>query len=442
MQTSLGVSGPTLLKVENSTTSQFSLLENNSLSKTSLTSSESFLVLSGGGDIVKKRVSVWVGKNASEDHKKNAAANGFSYIRQNSLPITTALQVFFEGKESVAFKSQFGDWDDVFPVTLFSDALALSSIKLPRKMLDDHAKSVNHDVDEGGKVRVWRVDGVTRVTMNKAICGQFYSSNCYILLYAYTPQGEAEKYILIYWIGLESSSDDKGSAAILTKYIGDSLEGKMLIIRVVEGQEPAYLRRLFRGALMVHRTIKRSSSPTRRMSRKSTSLLSSFSLKSKSEKGTNAVDQLSRMLQTKKSAAGTAELFAFVGSTALTLYALQVPLSSASLNNTDNFVLFTASNVYVRVSTPALQGAVVRLAATKVKEVDGKSEINTIVFTIGKEPEDFWSQFEGKSVDPNKPSYLPKSSEKSPKLYHATARSGDFRLSEVTQSILPFISAG
>ena len=412
--------------------SSFVQVASDSLSKSALASTGVFIVLSGGGDIVRRAVYVWVGKDSD---KSKAAAAGFTYIKNNSMLHNTPLHVFPEGKESPVFMEQFVDWEPTGGVVPFSDALSLTSIKLPRKMLDSKMKAVNSDVDEGGKVRVWRVEGITRVTMNKTICGQFYSNNCYILLYAYTPQGMPEKYVLIYWIGASSTRDDRGSAAILTKYIADSLDGKKLIIRVVEGQEPPYMRRLFRGSLMIHR----GANPTavEEAPKKRNSLLDAFSMKSKSEKGVNAVEQLSRVLLNSKAKGGNVpELYAYVGSSALTLYSLQVPLEASSLNNVDNFVLYAGNFAYVRIADAALKDTVIKLAESKLRDIDGKADFDTVSFSAGSEPEDFWSKLGGKAPVSRQSSYLNRPRSRHPRLYHATARSGAFRVSEVKHDLM------
>lgn len=417
--------GPRLFKVNGP--SSFTEIAGDTLSKGALASGGVFIVLSGGGDIVRRSVYVWVGKAAD---KSKAASAGFAFIKSNAMLLNTPLHIFPEGKESPVFMEQFSDWSYSSGFVPFSDALSLTSIKLPRKLLDAKMKAVNSDVDEGGKVRVWRVEGITRVTMNKTICGQFYSSNCYILLYAYTPQGMPEKYILLYWIGLNSSRDDRGSAAILTKYIADSLDGKKLIVRVVEGQEPPYLRRLFRGSLMIHRGS--SPSAVEEAPKKKNSLLDAFSMKSKSEKGVNAVEQLSRVLLNSKAKGGNVPaLYAYVGTTALTLYSLQVPLEASSLNSVDNFVLYSGNFAYIRVANPTHKDTIIKLAESKLRDIDGKAEFDTIAFNAGSEPEDFWSKLGGKASVNKQSSYLNKPKARHPRLYHATARSGAFRVSEV-----------
>ncbi len=80
-------------------------------------------------------------------------------------------------------------------------------------------------VDDGsGKVEVWRIEDFADVAIDPAMYGQFYAGDSYIVQYTYK-EGNKEAYILYFWLGSQSTQDEKGAAALLTKTKDDSLGG-------------------------------------------------------------------------------------------------------------------------------------------------------------------------------------------------------------------------
>ena len=56
-------------------------------------------------------------------------------------------------------------------------------------------------VDDGtGKVEIWRIENFEPQPVNPELYGQFYSGDCYIILYTYL-QKNKKKYILYFWLG-------------------------------------------------------------------------------------------------------------------------------------------------------------------------------------------------------------------------------------------------
>lgn len=62
--------------------------------------------------------------------------------------------------------------------------------------------------------------------------GQFYGGDSYVVRYDYVKSGK-EQTILYFWLGRESSIDEKGSAALLTKELDDSLGGAATQVPIV-----------------------------------------------------------------------------------------------------------------------------------------------------------------------------------------------------------------
>ena len=108
-------------------------------------------------------------------------------------------------------------------------------------------------VDDGsGKITIWRIENFQKVAVAKAQYGQFYSGDSYIILYEYKDKRNVYQSIIYFWLGNNSSADEKGSAALLTKELDDQMGGRPVQVRVVQGKEPAHFSGLFKSSMIVH----------------------------------------------------------------------------------------------------------------------------------------------------------------------------------------------
>lgn len=64
---------------------------------------------------------------------------------------------------------------------------------------------------------------------------------------------DSEGFMTFYWLGVHSNEDDRDTTAVLARFTCDSVEGLGALVRVVEGHETAYFRRLFRGNMVMHK---------------------------------------------------------------------------------------------------------------------------------------------------------------------------------------------
>ena len=97
-------------------------------------------------------------------------------------------------------------------------------------------------VDDGsGKTECWRIEDFEKVAVDADKVGNFFSGDSYIVLYTYTPKGKSrEEYIIYFWQGRNSSTDEKGASALLASKMDDDLGGRPVQVRVVQGKEPAH----------------------------------------------------------------------------------------------------------------------------------------------------------------------------------------------------------
>jgi len=81
--------------------------------------------------------------------------------------------------------------------------------------------------------------------------GQFFDSESYVILYTYSVKNRP-MYIIYFWQGKRSSITQKGSSALLTIDLDDSIGGNATQIRVVQNKEPKHFMKLFKGRIIVH----------------------------------------------------------------------------------------------------------------------------------------------------------------------------------------------
>lgn len=66
-------------------------------------------------------------------------------------------------------------------------------------------------------------------------------------------QGRSEEHIIYFWLGNDSTPDERGAAALLTVALDDSMGGKPVQVRVTQGKEPAHFRQLFKGRTIIYK---------------------------------------------------------------------------------------------------------------------------------------------------------------------------------------------
>ena len=207
--------------------------------------------------------------------------------------------------------------------------------------------------------------------------------------------------MIYFWLGRDSTSDEMGTAALLTAEI-DNVEfrGSAVQVRVTQGKEPAHFRSLFAGRLIIHAGGKASGFR-------------------------NAGDADSF------DADGMA-LFHVRGTTAMNTTAIQVPEKAASLNSGDCFVLVSPANVFIWSGTGCNEEEI--LTARNVAQIFaadflGRGGRGLVAIAEGEEKEDFWAFLGGKS------SYASSAAgfdmPRMPRLFQASNASGKFKLEEV-----------
>jgi hypothetical protein len=82
--------------------------------------------------------------------------------------------------------------------------------------------------------------------------GQFFDGDSYVILYSYTVGGR-ENFFIYFWQGRNSSKDEIAASALLAMQLDDSMGGKPVQVRVVQGKEPPHFLQMFGGRMIIHK---------------------------------------------------------------------------------------------------------------------------------------------------------------------------------------------
>lgn len=341
---------------------------------------------------------LWIGRRSNANEKKEATLLAVSYMRNNGIPLTTAIERVSEGNETGSFKAEFHVWDP--PMSLNNKPSAARAAENPQNVAELLARKAKEDapVDDGsGKVQVWVINNFQKVEVNPADYGEFYGGDSYILLYSYK-KGRSDEYIIYFWLGNDSTADEKGAAALLTVQLDDSLGGKPVQVRVTQGKEPTHFRQLFKGRMIVY-------------------------------KGGNTSG-----FQKTGGAAPQDDigLFHVKGTSGLNTVGVQVDARAGSLNSEDSFVLVTPTHAYVwcgsgsNADEVTVATNIANTLASKYKHTGGRTVVSV---SEGSEPAEFWDALGGKTeyAQTSPGTAAPRDA----RLFSASTATGSFKVEEI-----------
>jgi hypothetical protein len=370
-----------------------------SLTKDLLDSNDVF-ILDAGSEIF-----VWVGRGSNPNEKREAMIYANQYLQDSGKPQNTAISRVVENAETPVFKALFRQWDP--PVAMTFGQTQSSGVAKARQQhtidvsgLQARRAAEEQPVDDGsGRVEIWRIENFAKAPVDRAKYGQFYGGDSYILLYTYM-KGRSEEYIIYFWQGRESSQDEKGASALLAKELDDSMGGRPVQVRVVQGKEPAHFRSLFRGRMIVHAGGKASG------------------FKNRADTDSYDSDGIG--------------LFHIKGTNEINTYAVQVSERATSLNSGDCFVLVTPSKVYAWQGSGAndAEQAVARnIANILANDFNGTGGRTVQPLRERSEPADFWNALGGQAEYPAMREG--EEAPKEPRLFHCSNVTGVFDVEEV-----------
>lgn len=377
------------------------------LSKDLLETNDVYLLVTSNN----AKLFLWIGKKSNLQEKKEATNYALQYLKNHQLSNSTHIERVSEGFENSSFKSEFAIWDAPLSFGLKSLNTPKKVDETPLDVKEVLARKEKEDqpIDDGsGHLTIWVIKDFQMVEVPIDHYGEFYSGDCYILLYTYKKRpGGNDEYLLYFWLGNQSTADEKGAAAALTVQLDEKYGGKPVQVRVVQGKEPSHFRQLFQGRMIIYQGGNESG----------------FSKKA------------------SHSSLPEIALFHVKGSTGLNTTALQVATTASSLNSQDSFLLVTRENVFVwsGIGSNELEITTAMNIATNVLagKYHGHGGRSVVAVKEGNESPDFWSALGGKSAyadQSNSHESIPRDA----RLFSASTATGRFQVQSVSFLINSF----
>lgn len=363
------------------------------LVKADLDSSDSYIIDNGPAGIW-----AWIGKNSTKKEKSEAMRNALGFIKKKGYPNSTSVTRVIEGGEPSDFKALFKKWP--MPV---STGKAYNNNRIAKTVQTKFDASTLHSntalaaqtqmVDDGsGSTEVWRVQDFDLKPVRKQDIGLFYGGDCYVILYTYQVNGK-DNYIIYYWQGAKSSTDEKGTSALKAVEMDDKLGGAAVQVRVVQGKEPQHFMSMFDGKMII------------------------FSGGHAGWTGGPSSDGPgdSYMLQVR-------------GTSIYNTKAIQVPMEAASLNSNDVFIVFTRTATFIWTGKGSTGDE--REAA---KYVAKRSQREAQMVFEGQEKQAFWDAIGGKGEYHSDKRLQDQDTEHLPRLFQLSNASGRFTCEEIPE---------
>ncbi|XP_031503990.1 villin-3-like isoform X1 [Nymphaea colorata] len=219
------------------------------LSKVMLENNQCYLLDCGA------EVYVWVGRVTQLEERKAATLAADEFISSQKRPKATRIIRVIQGFEPQEFRSNFETWPVGTSTTVAEDSRGKVAALLKQQGVGaSKGAPTNEEVPPllpmGGKIEVWRINGNAKTMISKEDIGKFYSGDCYLVLYTY-PGDKKEEYFLCCWFGKDSILDDQATAIRLANTMANSLKGRPVQGRVVQGKEPPQFIALFQPMIVL-----------------------------------------------------------------------------------------------------------------------------------------------------------------------------------------------
>ncbi|XP_030829530.1 advillin isoform X2 [Strongylocentrotus purpuratus] len=391
------------------------------LDQTMLNSNDCFIVDQGHCGIF-----VWKGKGSTKQERKSAFSNAQGFIKAKQYPENTPVTVINENSETIAFKAIFKGWKDPGDTKGLGkthttgniahvkkekfDASSLHKIKTSDIDSNPNMASRTGMYDDGsGKIEVFRIENFEAVKQSNELQGQFFGGDSYIVKYTYK-QGGRERYIIYYWLGLTSSKDEQGAAAILTTKMDDKLNGAAVQIRVVQGKEPQHFLQLFKGKMIIHLG----------------GCDSGFKHVDENEEAGRSSGFKNQQAEDKKG--NRVRMYQVKGTNEYNTRAVEVEVSAKSLNANDIFVIKGPKQLYIWAGKGG-SGDERELGKKVAKVLEPKSAYTLV--PEEKEPAEFWEAIGGKQEYASSPRLQEETPAHGPRLFQCSNASGNFRVEEI-----------
>jgi len=264
-------------------------------------------------------------------------------------------------------------------------------------------------IDDGsGTIQAWRIENFEKVKIDDIQVGQFYDGDSYIILYTYKiPPSTTDQHISYFWQGRYSTTDEKGTSAILTRELDEEMESKPVHVRVTQGKEPSHFRSIFRAPMIIH----------------SGGVASGFRNVDKADNENPDTDGF--------------RLYLVRGTRADNTYGFAISEKASSLNSAACLVVSTGTNI-ASVWKGSRCDDFEYEAALEIAQILSSDSDHTEISTVneGDESDEFWSALGGKgeyaSLKPEE------EAPSDPRLFHVTDAYTGTGVTNVTEISKPF----
>ncbi|KAJ3449756.1 villin [Anaeramoeba flamelloides] len=345
---------------------------------------------------------VWIGNGSTRQEKKESMLNAVKFLEQNNRPEHTPITRVIEKGETPLFAEKFVDWYQYRPrqrTVRKSQQNIQKKVDLNfdemHKMKQQEAEST---IDDGtGTLKIWRIENFKKEDVDESTYGQFFSGDSYIILYTYM-QGTKECYIIYFWQGRNSSTDEKGSSALLTVELDEELGGQAVQTRVIQGKEPNHFLTLFKGKMIV----RNGGCPS----------------------GFRTVNEENIGVDESQPA-----LFHVRGTNELNTRASQVEAVCPSLNSGDCFILNASSDLQcIWLGSGSNQEE--KDVAQNIAKIISAGRSQVLVIKEGEEPQEFWETLGGKTEYASEGLDL-QAEMADPRLFQLSNATGTFKAEEI-----------
>ncbi|GAB4859960.1 actin filament capping [Ancistrocladus abbreviatus] len=183
---------------------------------------------------------VWMGRSTCITERKTSISATEDFLRSEGRSTGSYLTVLTDGSETPKFRSYFYGWPQMEKPKLYEEGRGKVAAIFKQRGYD--VKELPEEgfqpyIDCSGTVKVWRVDGdkLHVVLVEKEI--RMFSSDCYIVQYAY-PGMERDENILYTWLGHDSSPEYRVDAIAHMINVANSTKGVPVLAQIIEGKEP------------------------------------------------------------------------------------------------------------------------------------------------------------------------------------------------------------
>ncbi|EGC37711.1 hypothetical protein DICPUDRAFT_46298 [Dictyostelium purpureum] len=309
---------------------------------------------------------IWVGKESSSMQRKMAIKVALVLQAQSDRTDWTKITRVNEFGENNLFKEKFANYPGMLPISTtkqeIKNYVATQKAEHKLEVLSGRLNTpfVDNEViftNESGRIKIWKIEDYEKIDHPQSLYSNFYSGDSYIVLYTYMLNNK-EAHVIYYYLGRDSTINEKGTSAYLTVDLQESLTGSCVQVRVVQNKECRNFLNLFKGKMITH-------------------------------KG-----------KFNKYDANQTALYQVKGKDSIDCRAVQVDASSSMLNTLNSYVLTNGKDkVFIWNGKFSLE--VQQQTSNNIARILAESN-NKEIITIreGQETDDFWSLIGGdKSLD-------------------------------------------